>query len=117
MGGGAGHALLQFHFATNQTEFSMWYLEGRQSWTRKMGRTLLCPFWLFANELHTVLNGLGWGIPPFPWGGGGVGCPSPGGHLEGSWEGVPTTSTLAVLSEEMNHLDKNSELGQISFAI
>ena len=114
--GGGGHALLQFHFATNQTEFYMWYLKGRQSCTRKMGRALFCPFWLFADKQHTVLNGLGWGIPPFLWGSGGVGYLSPGGHLEGSWGGVPTTSTL-VLSEENNHLDKSSELGQISFAI
>lgn len=75
-----------------------------------MGRALFCPFWLFADKQHTVLNGLGWGIPPFLWGGGGVGYLSPGGHLEGSWGGVPTTSTL-VLSEENNHLDKSSELG------
>lgn len=76
--------MLCFSFILLQIKlnFIYQYLKGRQSCTRKMGRALFCPFWLFADKQYTVLNGLGWGIPPFLWGGGGVGYPSPGGHLE-----------------------------------
>lgn len=97
--------MLCFSFILLQIKLNfMWYLKGRQSCTRKMGRALFCPFWLFADKQHTVLNGLGWGIPPF-LGRGGVGYPSPGGHLKVRG-GVPTSIYSVVLSEEINHLIK-----------
>ena len=50
MGVGCGHALPLFHFAINQTDFYTGHMEGRHSWTRKMGRALFGHSWLFANE-------------------------------------------------------------------